>query len=463
MSVSYNLNIRFEKHPYVIYRKINGKSYLLNYKAGNFVEINDIACLIWNRLPNQLLDIINEIATKFKISKQSIEKDIVEFFNFLKEYNFVLETYKKHFSRNIVGNICFDKIKEFGIKECIPIIAKVELLYHCNLKCIHCYTITERWKSGNLTTEKMKLVIDQLYDIGTVLVSFTGGEIFVREDLWDLIDYANKKEFLIELLTNGSLITEEDVERLKNYRICNIQISLYSHDPDVHDTVTGIKGSYVKTIRAIRLLIENNFNVEIVTPLMKINFSEYKRVRELATQIGAKHYYTYPIFERYNNSKDIYNLRISRDQILQFFRENPKEISCREKKANQTICEAGTNQCSISPFGEVYPCFHNMLPIKLGNLLQQSLKDIWQTSKFLLSFRNLKIRDLNKCLKCPAIAYCHICPGLNMKANNDILKPAQVCCDYAFSAKDTMDSILTKKGGDEDEKVRKTTSVFSKC
>ena len=440
---SYNLNRRFEIHPDTIYRIINGRPLVFNYKTGDIIELNGTGSLIWGKLPNHLSKIIDELAIEFTMPKTEIQSDVLEFIDVLKENNFVIEGKKVHFPRNVAGELIhLNEIEKIGIKECIPIVAKIELLYRCNLKCIHCFNITGKWRKGRLTTPEIKSIIDQLYDIGTVLISFTGGEIFLRKGLWDIIEYADSKDFLIELLTNGTLITEQDAEMLKNYRISNVQISMYSHIPEVHDSVTGVSGSYEKSVRAIEYLVKNKINVEIVTPLMKVNFHDYKEIRELAAQLGVTHSYTYPIFERYNGSKDVYDLRISIDQILQFFLENPQEISYKDRDSNQSICDAGTNQCSISPFGDVFPCFHNMFPMKFGNLFNQPLKDIWANSESLKNFRNLRIRDLNRCSKCPAISYCNICPGLNVKANKELLEPAQICCDYAFSAKECIDSGL---------------------
>lgn len=71
--------------------------------------------------------------------------------------------------------------------------------------------------------------------------------------------------------------------------------------------------------------------------------------------------------------------------------------------------------------------------------MERSLEDIWTNSKDLESFRDLKILHLNGCPECPAHSNCELCPGLNMKANNNLLAPARVCCDYAFIAKKVFD------------------------
>jgi radical SAM protein with 4Fe4S-binding SPASM domain len=257
--------------------------------------------------------------------------------------------------------------------------------------------------------------------------------------LWDIIEYADRKDFLIELLTNATLMTETDVERLKNYRISNVQISVYGHSPEIHDSVTGVPGSFKRSMNIIHCLTANKINTLMVTPLMKINFPGYKKIMELANRMGANHYCSNLIIERYDGSKDVYDLRLSKDEILKFFSENPDEIPYKKRDINDAICTAGINQCSISPFGDVFPCFHNLLPLNLGNLMNQSLEDIWTHSKDLENFRDLKICHLNGCPECPAVSNCVICPGMNMRANNNLLEPAPVSCHNAFSAKEVFD------------------------
>jgi len=443
------MNKRFDKHPDTISRTIHGKTFVVNYKTGNMTTLNDLGVDTWKKMPASLPGIAEGIAAEYDVSRNQAEQDVREFLDVLEQENLVVTDPEKKtpFPRSITGELThLDKIEQLSIRECIPIKAKFELLYHCNLKCTHCANITERWRQGTLDTEGVKYIIDQLHDIGTMLISFTGGEIFTRKDLWEIIEYADEKDFLIELLTNASLMTGEDVERLKKYRVSNVQVSLYSHIPGPHDSITGVPGSFEKTINTLKYLTANKINTSISTPLMKINSRDCGKVRELAHQIGIKHYYSYNIFERDDGSTDVYDLRLSRDEMCEFFRENPAEIPYKKKDINDPICYAGTNQCSISPFGDVFPCFHTLLPIKLGNLTEQSLEDIWTNSGYLQHLRELKIYQLEGCPECPALSNCILCPGLNMKANRNLLKPARVCCDHAFSAREVCGTGYKVKG-----------------
>lgn len=444
-----DLKKEVDRRPGVISRVINGKAFIVNYKTGNVMTLNDLGVVIWEKLPGSLAKIVETIVSEYDVSRAEAQRDVLEFIEMLEQENFVAtdpENEKKNVNEKDVEPVQLEKIRELGIQECIPIMAKFELLYQCNLKCIHCANITERWKEdggedtgGILKTEEVKHIIDQLYDIGTMLISFTGGEIFARKDIWEIIRYAHGKNFLIELLTNGTLMTEADVEILKNYRVTSVQISIYSHIPAVHDAVTGVPGSYRRSMNLIRCLIANKINTSMVTALMKTNFQDCKKIKQLAHHMGIKHTYLHPIFERDDGSRDVYQLRLTRDKILDFYLENLDEIPDKKRDIDGVICYAGTNQCSISPFGDLSPCFHVILPINPGNLMKRPLKDIWTNSKELDDFRRLNIRHLNGCSQCTVLHHCRICPGLNMRANNNPLEPARVCCDYAFSAAGAVD------------------------
>jgi len=105
-----------------------------------------------------------------------------------------------------VVNKCVDK--------CIPYSVMFELTYMCNLNCRHCYVVIDN-DDTELSMEEITEIINQLLDMGTFYLTFTGGEIFTRKDLLDIAMYAKKKGFLLTFMTNGTLITPEKIEEIK--------------------------------------------------------------------------------------------------------------------------------------------------------------------------------------------------------------------------------------------------------
>lgn len=433
--ISLNHNLIIVKGIHIVFRKMNNTPVVINYQTGEAIDLNETGLSIWNYLPNKISKILNSLAAEYGISEKEIEDDIQSFLNKLIGNNFIFingqrNKYSVKKEVNISEIEAREKIKDLGMQKQIPVIAEVELLTQCNLKCIHCFNITDRAKKP-LGTAGMKHIIDELYEAGTVLVVFTGGEVFSRKDIGELIEYTDKKDFLIRILTNGTLIGDKEIKILKKSRIMSVQVSIYSHLPGIHDLITGEKGSYVKSMVAIKKMIKNKIPVEIATPLMKVNFPEYQGVKRLADSLGVRHRYSYPIFERNDGSKDTYFLRPSLKEILQFFKDDLSRIVYTPRNKDEPVCGVGINTCMVNPQGDLFPC--TLLHIKIGNLLKQELRKIWISSEVLNRLRKLRIKNLKKCVKCSASAYCNICLGHNWKATKTLLRPAKVSCDYAIN------------------------------
>ncbi|MFH1381236.1 MAG: radical SAM protein, partial [Candidatus Omnitrophota bacterium] len=86
-----------------------------------------------------------------------------------------------------------------------PLKAMFELTYRCNFRCVHCYVAADK-KKKELGIEEVKVILDQLKKAGCFHVGFTGGELFLRKDIFKILNYAKQSGFRISILTNGFLI-----------------------------------------------------------------------------------------------------------------------------------------------------------------------------------------------------------------------------------------------------------------
>lgn len=123
----------------------------------------------------------------------------------------------------------------------------IELTTICNEKCVHCY-IPEHTNIG-LKTDDIKRVVKEFREMGGLNLSLTGGEIFLRSDIYEIIEYARNLKLRVFLLTNGTLLGEKEIQLLKKYNIAELSISVYSLDDTIHDSITGVKGSLKKHCR----------------------------------------------------------------------------------------------------------------------------------------------------------------------------------------------------------------------
>lgn len=134
---------------------------------------------------------------------------------------------------------------------------ELEISNPCNERCLHCYRTCESTKKGFLTVMQVKSILQQAVELEVNNVTITGGEALLNPDWKGILKEADTLGLKISLFTNGSLLTATDIDFLKsitNLRI--VQLSLYGLDSEIHDKITGLKGSCKKTLAAINLLKE---------------------------------------------------------------------------------------------------------------------------------------------------------------------------------------------------------------
>jgi MoaA/NifB/PqqE/SkfB family radical SAM enzyme len=145
-------------------------------------------------------------------------------------------------------SVLMQEMSAKALKNNIPLSVQVDLTYRCNEQCTHCYLDHE--DHGEMTTAEIKHLFDQLADAGVFFLTMSGGEILMRKDFFEILEYARALKFCVKLKTNAVLIREVEAERLRSLSVHSIQISIYSHRPEVHDAITKIPGSWKRSVNA---------------------------------------------------------------------------------------------------------------------------------------------------------------------------------------------------------------------
>jgi len=152
----------------------------------------------------------------------------------------------------------------------------------CNLKCKHCYAVSEdKDYSNELTTKEGKHLIDDLAQFGCPVLLLSGGEPLIRPDIFELAEYAAKKGLRVVFSTNGTLITKEVARRLKEIGTSYVGISLDGGER-VHDEFRGIKGAFKKAIEGARNCKELGLKVGLRFTIFKGNAKEIPKIFEIA-------------------------------------------------------------------------------------------------------------------------------------------------------------------------------------
>src|SRR5271163_1250299 len=169
----------------------------------------------------------------------------------------------------------------------IPLSVQLDLTYRCNERCVHCYL--DHDDHGEMTTAEIKNLLKEMAEAGVFTLTFSGGEIFLRKDFFEILECARELTFCIKLKTNALMIREAQAARLRDLGVESIQVSIYSHRPEVHDAITKVPGSLLRSIKAIRFLRAQGLKVVVANVLMNQNMQDYHGVRELAEEIDARY------------------------------------------------------------------------------------------------------------------------------------------------------------------------------
>jgi len=295
-----------------------------------------------------------------------------------------------------------------------------DITCRCNLKCIHCYQ-AETPSRKELTKEEAFSVLDELASLNCLTITFTGGEIFLREDFFDIARFARKKEFALYLFSNGTLIDEDAADKIRQICPVAVEISLYGMSPEVHEKVTGVPGSFQKTINAFRLLNQRNIKTVVKSTVMKANLSEFDKIKEFADQTQSRFLFSASMIPKIDGSKEVLKNRLSQDELKEFFGSNlwiAKGVAKGGVKVYKPLCSAGVNSLFISAYGDVFPCV--ALRQYCGNVRENTLKEIWQ-SQVIRKIRNISFEDLGRCKKCEFADYCDRCGGSALLETGDLL------------------------------------------
>lgn len=159
------------------------------------------------------------------------------------------------------------------------------LTWECNLRCHHCRPYLPR--DGTLNFSDVKRYLNTLEKRGSLFLHLTGGEPLVHKDFWKIVSYASQKNFALILHTNGTLITPEVGEKLKNLNFLQISLTVLGGKAQTHDSITGVKGSFEKTMRGLKIMKEKGLDVVLSTTKLIDNHEEIPEIERLAKNQGV--------------------------------------------------------------------------------------------------------------------------------------------------------------------------------
>ena len=323
----------------------------------------------------------------------------------------------------------------------IPLSVQLDLTYRCNERCVHCYLDHE--DHGEMTTAEILGLLDQMAAAGVFFLNISGGEIFMRQDLFEIVGHARKLQFSVKLKTNAVMIRAAKAKRIAELGVDSVQISLYSHDAATHDEITKLPGSFKRTMEGARYLRDAGVQVTFANVLMQQNADHYKQVQALADEMGVGYTVDATITPMMDGDRSILDLNMDEQRLAGIMRDRsllgdqadsllapPRGPTPMEEAYKTLPCSAGHTACYVSPYGDVTPCVQ--FPYKVGNVREQRFIDIWRDSPQLNEVRAIRISDLQGCSSCVHGSSCTRCPGLAYMEGN-MLGPSIQDCEKSYA------------------------------
>ncbi|MCY6959806.1 radical SAM/SPASM domain-containing protein [Clostridium brassicae] len=302
----------------------------------------------------------------------------------------------------------------------------------CNLYCKHCYRECgpNELDSDELSTKEGKTLLEEIYKAGFRIIVFSGGEPLMRNDIFELIEYASSLGMTTLMGSNGTLITKECAEKLKNYGLKSIAISIDSLNPIKHNNFRGSSTAFQKALEGAQNCIDVGINVQINCTITKENLNELDKIMNFASTFGASSCHMLFLVQ-VGRGKNLGETYLNKDEYKKAIHTIiDKNLDIRIKptcapqyKVESLLkgiksyggirgCIAGISYCSILPNGDIHICPY--APVKVASVREESFDSIWHNNDIFCKLRDFK----NYKGKCGNCKYINICGGCRARAFN---------------------------------------------
>lgn len=326
-----------------------------------------------------------------------------------------------------------EEIKQWYIDNGKIYFSSIELTQNCNFNCKHCYCPDK--VSKNLSTDQIKTLIDKICQTGCLFLTLTGGEILTRKDFGDIFIYSKKRGFIVDLMTNGSLIDDSTITLFKDLPPRNISITLYGSSEEEYEVFTGNKENYNKVMNALHLLNENRIPFVLRTIAGKTLRSaiENKRFETISEMFSTSFRYDPIIFPKTSGEKTPLNESLSPQQIVDLEKSNNLRSESwsdiiRKNEPFKWKCNAGTNSLAVDYAGNAFVCgLYRKEPISLldndVSTVLSHLRSIHQ--------RHQSIMETSECNTCKYRNICKWCPAYSLVYNNSETERVDFFCELS--------------------------------
>ncbi|WP_394235467.1 TIGR04053 family radical SAM/SPASM domain-containing protein [Niallia oryzisoli] len=351
-----------------------------------------------------------------------------------------------------------------------PFIVIWELTRACQLHCLHCRAEAQLKRDPReLSFEEGKNLIDQIYEMNNPMLVFTGGDPLMREDVFEIASYAVQKGVRVSMTPSATPnVTKEAIQKAKEVGLSRWAFSLDGHNAEIHDHFRGTAGSFDLTMERIQYLHELEIPIQINTTISRYNLDYLEEMADLVEKLGCVLWSVFFLVPTGRGLEKDMITPVEHEKVFTWLYQLSKRVSFdikttagqhyrrvviqqkrREMKEQQSQIQyldaltekgltgsidglgrapKGVNDGNgfifISHIGDVYPS--GLLPIKVGNVREQSLGDIYRNSPVLQDLRNPD-KYKGKCGQCE---FRNVCGGSRSRAyamTGDYLESEPYC------------------------------------
>jgi radical SAM protein with 4Fe4S-binding SPASM domain len=300
-----------------------------------------------------------------------------------------------------------------------PIYMGWEITYTCNLNCKHCYNVSGVGGDWEPSLTDLRQFVDKYVKAGVYGINLGGGEPLLRDDVIDIVHYADQRGIRMNIDTNATQVTHEIAQNLKKAGLRAVHVSIDGSTSDIHDEFRETPGALESTVKGVKRLQKAGFSPVVRTVVSKLNIDDLEKMDTMLMQLDIK-YHVLTRFLPLGRGKE------NRGTLMTTPEENKKAFEYVTKKRSELrkknyflsldetfpltlaqiglkgtdlvkgLCPAGVAICMVATDGTVIPCpyFRDYV---IGNLRERTFIDIWDDPA-LSTFR--RDEPLYQCAAC---------------------------------------------------------------
>ena len=375
-----------------------------------------------NKKTLNLLELCNgtrscrEIAAEFKKTHPQTEpQSILKALETLSEKGVILR--RESPSQSSIMFSCAEL--EYPVK-----VVTLEITSKCSLRCLHCYNDSGPHRTQFYSLEEMNCIVDKLDTLHVGRISLSGGEPLLHPHFFDIVAMMKERNIPWSIFSNGVLIDEEMAKNLVDNGIRKVTTSLDGSTAKSHDFLRGVKGSFQKTVHAIKILREYEVPLEVHCTLHRNNVKEIPDVLKLLNSLGVNKYALVPLRslrpQKIDKKRDKENepgrLTLTMDDFVNMLPEIVRaeydifgtSQFVPDPDPDCINCGGGTSRFMIYSDGRMVCCPQSDPDFfTFGNVLKDDIREAWNTAEVLQKMRSFNFKSIKECSPCTYQAYCN--------------------------------------------------------